>query len=62
MDHYERKQSRMTTAEIQQNLDMIRLAYRNRNMEPLNRRLMADMPWLTLGMVIGVVIAAFLYL
>lgn len=31
MDTYERKQSLMTRDEIQRDIDMIRLAYRNRN-------------------------------
>ena len=36
--NYERKLSLMTTAEIQRDLDLIRLAYRDRDMNPRNRR------------------------
>lgn len=57
IDH---RRSRMTTAEIQQELDLIRLAYRDRCMEPLNRH-RHNLPWITLGMVIGSIIAAVLY-
>ena len=32
------RQSMKSTAEIQRDLDLIRLAYRERNMEPLNHR------------------------
>ena len=36
--NHERKLSLMTTAEIQRDLDLIRLAYRDRDMPPRNRR------------------------
>ena len=36
--NHERKLSLMTTAEIQRDLDLIRLAYRDRDMAPRNRK------------------------
>jgi hypothetical protein len=51
---YEIKQSRMTRAEIQRDLDLIRLAYRERDMETLNRRRGAGVIcWTAIGMAIG---------
>jgi hypothetical protein len=60
--NYDRKLSLKSTAEIQQDIDLIRLAYRERDMQPLNRRMLNELPWLALGMVIGCIVAAFLYL
>lgn len=55
------RQSMKSTAEIQRDLDLIRLAYRERDFTPANQRRIQDLPWLVLGMAIGSLIALFLY-
>jgi len=45
--------------EIQRDIDLMRAIYDRRG--PINRRRYSDLPWITLGMVIGVILAAIFY-
>lgn len=56
--NYETKQSRMSTADIQRDLDLIRLAYRERDCESLNQyRSHRVIGWVAVGMAIGCIAA-----
>lgn len=60
MTAYERKKSLMSTAEIQREIDLIRLAYRERG-EPLNRRKIDLARWIAYGLAIGIILAVASY-
>lgn len=44
------RRSKMTAAQIQQELDLIRLAYRERQMEPLNHYRITKDQWVGYGL------------
>ena len=61
-NQYELRQHRMSTQDIQDQLNLMRLAYRDRDMEPLNRRRFQPIRWVSYGIVIGAILAAITYL
>ena len=64
MDSYEIKKSRMTADEIQREIDLIRLAYIRRGMDPMNeyKRTPAVVGWVMVGTAITLIVAAFIVL